>query len=119
MGAGQVGWTWRFDPFLWRDYRGEDPAPALAIPRCPLALILGARSTLMQAADHARMRSLLKPGSPVVAIPEAYHHVMADQPLALVAVLRSLLATMAVLPHPHPAKTDAVEDRMPTKKGLA
>jgi pimeloyl-ACP methyl ester carboxylesterase len=90
--AGAEGWTWRFDPFLWRDYQGEDPAPALASPRCPLTIVLGERSTLMREEDFARMRSLLQPGSPVIEIPEAYHHVMADQPLALVSTLRALLA---------------------------
>jgi pimeloyl-ACP methyl ester carboxylesterase len=90
--AGEEGWTWRFDPFLWRDYEGEDPAPALAVPRCPLTLVLGARSTLMRPDDMARMKSQLRPGSRVIEIPEAYHHVLADQPLALVAALRALLA---------------------------
>jgi len=86
------GWTWRFDPYLWRDYEWEDPAPALSSPQCPLAVLLGARSTLMQEGDIARMRGLLPPGTPVIEIPEAYHHVPIDQPLALVAALRALLA---------------------------
>jgi pimeloyl-ACP methyl ester carboxylesterase len=116
--TGEAGWTWRFDPFLWRDYHGEDPAPALSGPLCPLALVLGARSTLMDEADHARMRRLLKPGSPVIEIPEAYHHVMADQPLALVTALRSLLATIAS-PQPHSAKFDALDEKIPTNRGLA
>jgi pimeloyl-ACP methyl ester carboxylesterase len=90
--SGDDGWTWRFDPFLWRDYQGEDPAPALACPKCPLTVVLGARSTLMGDDDLSRMRDLLKAGTPVIQIPEAYHHVMADQPLALVAALRSSLA---------------------------
>jgi pimeloyl-ACP methyl ester carboxylesterase len=87
-----AGWTWRFDPGLWRDYEWQDPAPALAAAKCPLGIVLGARSTLMQARDIARMRQVLPPGTPVVEIPEAYHHVPIDQPLALVAVLRAWLA---------------------------
>jgi pimeloyl-ACP methyl ester carboxylesterase len=86
------GWTWRFDPYLWRDYEWEDPAPALSAPKCPLAILLGERSTLMRGDDIARMRGLSPPGTPIVAIPEAYHHVLIDQPLALIAVLRTLLA---------------------------
>jgi pimeloyl-ACP methyl ester carboxylesterase len=89
------GWTWRFDPFLWRDYEWEDPAPALSAPKCPLAILLGARSTLMQAGDIERMRRLLPSGTPVIEIPEAYHHVPIDQPLALVAVIRVLLGGWA------------------------
>lgn len=38
------------------------------------------------------MQDLLPPGSPQMAIPDADHHVMIDQPLAFVAALRGLLA---------------------------
>jgi pimeloyl-ACP methyl ester carboxylesterase len=86
------GWSWRFDPYLWRDYEWEDPAPALSDPKCPLAILLGERSTLMREDDIARMRGLPPPGTPIIAIPEAYHHVLIDQPLALIAALRTLLA---------------------------
>jgi pimeloyl-ACP methyl ester carboxylesterase len=43
----------------------------------------------------ARMRATLPQGTPFIEIPEAYHHVQADQPLALVAALRSLLEAWA------------------------
>lgn len=112
----ESGWTWRFDPFLWRDYEWEDPAPALSSPKCPLAVLLGARSTLMQESDITRMRDLLPGGTPVIEIPEAYHHVPIDQPLALVAVLRTLLAGWV-------SESDlGVSDsgvKMPMNRGLA
>jgi pimeloyl-ACP methyl ester carboxylesterase len=38
------------------------------------------------------MAARMPAGTPLIPIPEAYHHVMADQPLALVAALRALLA---------------------------
>ena len=38
------------------------------------------------------MFNLLGRAAPIVTIPEAQHHVMLDQPLALVAALRALLA---------------------------
>jgi pimeloyl-ACP methyl ester carboxylesterase len=38
------------------------------------------------------MASLAPPGSPLVEVPDADHHVMIDQPLAFVAALRGLLA---------------------------
>lgn len=105
------GWTWRFDPFLWRDYEWEDPAPALSAPKCPLAILLGARSTLMQVGDIERMRHLPPPGTPIIEIPEAYHHVPIDQPLALVAVIRALLAGW------DPASASGVNT--PMNRGLA
>jgi pimeloyl-ACP methyl ester carboxylesterase len=47
---------------------------------------------LIRDADAAHMMSLLPAGAPHIAIPDADHHVMVDQPLAFVAALRGLLA---------------------------
>ena len=87
------GWTWRFDPFLWRNMKREDPSIDLRATKLPLALIRGGASGLMRAEDAAFMMSLLPPGSPAVEIPEADHHVMIDQPLAFVAALEALLTS--------------------------
>jgi pimeloyl-ACP methyl ester carboxylesterase len=86
------GWTWKFDPYLWREYKSENPARSLSGARCPLALVNGERSPLISDDDLARTQSLAGTDVPVIKIPEAYHHVLADQPLALVAAIRSLLA---------------------------
>jgi pimeloyl-ACP methyl ester carboxylesterase len=90
------GWSWRFDPTLWSRLRLPDRKALVAQARCPLALVVGARSDLMRPADLAYLRSLLPPGSPGMAVPEAYHHVMVDQPLAFVAALSALLAAWPV-----------------------
>ena len=37
------------------------------------------------------MHELMDKKSPIINIPEAHHHIMVDQPLALVAALRSLI----------------------------
>lgn len=86
------GWTWRFDPSLWARLALPDRAAMVKGARCPLALVTGARSDLMRPADAAYVQGLLPPGSPRIDLPEAYHHVMVDQPLAFVAALRTLLA---------------------------
>jgi pimeloyl-ACP methyl ester carboxylesterase len=91
-GESGEGWTWRFDPFLWKNMRRSSSTPLLPKARCPIALIRGERSRLIRAEDAAYMMSLLPAGAPHVAIPDADHHVMVDQPLALVAALRALLA---------------------------
>lgn len=85
------GWTWRFDPSMWARLALPDRAAMVRQARCPLALVTGARSDLMRPADAAYVQSLLPPGSPRIDLPEAYHHVMVDQPLAFVAALRTLL----------------------------
>jgi pimeloyl-ACP methyl ester carboxylesterase len=87
------GWTWRFDPFLWKNLRLSESTPLIKETRCPMALIRGERSRLIRAEDAAYMMALLPDGAPHIAVPDADHHVMVDQPLALVAALRGLLAS--------------------------
>ena len=85
------GWSWKFDPFLWSDFRAETDTQLLGKATCPFALMWGDRSKLMPSEVTDHMRALV-PSAPVVIIPEAEHHVMIDQPLAFVASLRGLLA---------------------------
>jgi pimeloyl-ACP methyl ester carboxylesterase len=91
--GGGEGWTWRFDPFLWRDLRMGDPMQHVRAARCPVALIRGADSHLMRPEDASSIMKLLPAGSPFIEIPDAGHHVMVDQPLALIEALAELLAT--------------------------
>lgn len=90
--AVEGGYTWKFDPFLWRDFGTGDFAVMLAKPKCPIALVWGARSNLMTPAVAAYMAGVAPAGTPLVPIAEADHHVMLDQPLACVAALRGLFA---------------------------
>ena len=90
-GAGE-GWTWQFDPFLWRNFTWRDSTQDFANAKCPVGVMWGSRSKLITDEGIAYMRSLARPNSPFVAVPEANHHVMVDQPLAFVAALRGLLA---------------------------
>jgi pimeloyl-ACP methyl ester carboxylesterase len=91
-GSEGDGFTWKFDPFVFRDFSMEERGPLLASAQCPLALMWGSRSGLVpqDVADH--MRASAPPQSPIVVIPDADHHVMLDQPLPFVAALRGLLA---------------------------
>jgi pimeloyl-ACP methyl ester carboxylesterase len=86
------GFTWKFDPFLWSEFEAQDGTDLLKAPQCPVALMWGEQSELVHGGLVADMAARMPPGSKLVPIPQAYHHVMADQPLALVAALRGLLA---------------------------
>lgn len=86
------GWTWRFDPFLWSRFEAGDTLALLECPRCPVALIWGENSMLMQPDRVAMMRKTLPPETPAISILDAEHHVMIDQPLAFVSALRGLFA---------------------------
>lgn len=90
--GGGEGWTWRFDPFLWQHFRMEERATLLTGAKCPVAVLWGERSNLMTPNVIEYMRGLAAPGTPFIAIPDADHHVMVDQPLALTAALRALLS---------------------------
>jgi pimeloyl-ACP methyl ester carboxylesterase len=88
-GAGQA-WTWRFDPKVAPVGPG-DAARALAQAACPMAVGWGADSALVTPEVARYVCELAGPAAPRIEIPAARHHVMVDQPLALVAALRALL----------------------------
>lgn len=87
------GWTWKFDPFLWSDFRMmSDAGSLLADVRCPFALMWGERSILMPPEVVRHMVATAPVDAPKIVIPDAAHHVMIDQPLAFVSALRALFA---------------------------
>jgi len=92
---GARGWTWKFDPDLWPKMRYAEQAPAEFLRRvdCPLAFMRGEISALVTGEVWRYMAKVLPEGTPMVSIPEARHHLMLDQPLALIAALRTLLNT--------------------------
>lgn len=94
---GETGWQWRFDPQIWGSAE-RDPAllPDPRTANCRVAVIVGERSVLITPDVLAYMHKRYSDGVPFAAIPEAGHHVMIDQPLALVACLRAFIAQWIV-----------------------
>lgn len=87
--AVEGGWSWAFDPdFFGTRLRLRDLLPGAAAP----LTLLRCEHGLVSAAMAEEMAGLVRGGMPVVELPDAGHHPMLDQPLALVAVLRTLLA---------------------------
>jgi pimeloyl-ACP methyl ester carboxylesterase len=85
------GWVWKFDPRVFlRQRQGIDDY--LANVRCRIAVLKGEHSDLVTPDVQEYIDELLGRNSPIVEIPEAHHHVPLDQPLALVAALRAILA---------------------------
>src|SRR6185312_5521720 len=89
---GGPGFVWKFDPAIWRHFSIGDTEALLKSTRCRIAVFRGEHSVLMPPQVGAYIFDLLGRAAPVVEIPEAQHHIMLDQPLALVAALRTLLA---------------------------
>lgn len=99
--AAPDGWSWSFDPFVWahldRDSRPLSQEAELAGARAPLAFLYGDRSAMVDAQAVAYTRAHAAPGTPFVAVPDAAHHLMLDQPLAFIAALHALLEGWAVI----------------------
>ncbi|MCW2675323.1 MAG: Alpha/beta hydrolase [Modestobacter sp.] len=83
------GWQWKFDPDFFGNrllLRGLLPqlTPPVTLFRCEHGLV--------DPAMAAEMAGLVPGRLPVVELADAGHHPMLDQPLSLVAALRTLLA---------------------------
>jgi pimeloyl-ACP methyl ester carboxylesterase len=83
------GWTWKYDPRIFA--RAPLSPELLTRPDCRLALFRAEYGIMAQELMEV-MHDRLGGVGPVVEIPAAGHHVMLDQPIALVTALRTLLA---------------------------
>lgn len=90
---GGEGWTWKFDPKFWQDFRYASLKHDLRTRTCPVAIIGGARSGFITQGYGKDLLHYVGNDAPLISIPNAQHHIMADEPLALIASLRTLLAS--------------------------
>lgn len=82
------GWSWAFDPqiFVSAQMEPEDLAEA----GCEVALVRGERG--MATTDITEsVAEILGGHVPVTLVPDAGHHIMFDQPIALIALLQTLI----------------------------
>jgi pimeloyl-ACP methyl ester carboxylesterase len=87
--AVEGGWSWKFDPRIF-DRQQFTPALLTRLD-CRVALFRaehGILSAQMSEVMYDRLGRL----APVIEIPAAGHHVMLDQPIALVTGIRTLLS---------------------------
>ncbi len=92
-------WTWRFDPRIWSKFdRSQQTPDLLARATVPLGLIFGEQSVVVTPERLADVVGDIADCRFVTAIPDAGHHVMADQPIALIAALRTGLGALGSLP---------------------
>ena len=87
-----AGWAWKFDPRVFLRFPPRTLHDYLARVRCRVALMRGEMSAIVLPETGAYMYELLNRNAPLVEIPQAYHHLILDQPLAFIAALRALLA---------------------------
>ncbi len=95
--VGEDGWSWKFDPQVFhRSVSDQEqwqraPQRIVDLPH-RLAIVYGENSKLFDNDSAEYLRELGGDHIPMIAVPEAEHHLMLDQPLALVTALRSILA---------------------------
>jgi len=90
--AGEDGWGWRFDPLLRQLPPPEGDIHLLERIRVPVDYVHAECSAVVSAERARGIVAAIPHARGPVTLPRAHHHLMLDQPLALVAALRALLA---------------------------
>ncbi|CAM2006010.1 alpha/beta fold hydrolase [Acanthopleuribacter pedis] len=88
----EEGWTWKFDPHVFETSDRRPTAPLLNHIRCPWWLVRGEQSRVVKPDIEQAVRELGLAAVPVISIPRAHHHLLLDQPLAFITLLRTFLA---------------------------
>lgn len=92
LARSDAGWTWCFDPGL-RELRAPIiDSTALPGVTVPIDYVHAEASPVVSAERARRIADTLPRGRGPITMPQAGHHMMLDQPLALVGLLRALLA---------------------------
>ena len=92
------GWTWKFDPNYMKIFNSESFVERQAVYRnklkglkCRVAILRGEKSVIFPGSSAKYMHELMDKKSPIINVPEAHHHIIVDQPMALISALRSLI----------------------------
>ena len=87
------GWSWKFDDQLREKMELPDMGEWLEQVGSRIAIVYGERSSICNPATIDYMAGLVDSTTPIIAMPEAHHHLIVERPLATVAILRTLLAS--------------------------
>jgi pimeloyl-ACP methyl ester carboxylesterase len=86
------GWTWKFDPALFDHLEmGADQRDKFVTLQCRSALILGEHSEDSGAQSAAYMSKITDGILPIITIPETFHHMMFDEPLATAMAIKAFV----------------------------
>ena len=91
------GWIWKFDRAMFEKIQVpnlEDYFPQIEIP---FAFLRGQHSSVATPEIEQFLATRLSKSALFVEIPEAHHHIMLDQPLALITALRTILESWRVV----------------------
>jgi pimeloyl-ACP methyl ester carboxylesterase len=88
------GFSWKFDDMFVPQHREQDMQRLAAVVdrvRCPVTYVYGDQSIVVSRELAYAIVKQLQHGHGPIAIPQSHHHVLLDQPLALVSALRAIL----------------------------
>lgn len=88
------GWSWKFDEKVLPRQIEASAQPAhevLGRIQIPFTLIYGDLSVVVSRASAHAIVKRIRQGRGPIAIPQSHHHVLLDQPLALVSALKGIL----------------------------
>jgi pimeloyl-ACP methyl ester carboxylesterase len=87
------GWCWKFDETNLRSTDDEEDSVAmLRGMKVPVYLVHGQHSPIATRERMARLAGLMPSCPPPIEIPQGYHHLMLDQPFALISALRAIFS---------------------------
>lgn len=86
------GWTFKFDPDAGVTMNEDGSAKPFRNIEVPLDFVHGDRSDVVMPDEVERLGDILPACGPPVSIPLAHHHILLEQPGALLAALEALLA---------------------------
>lgn len=86
------GWTWKFDENAAASLPNHSIPDGLAGVPVPTDVIYGALTEVMRPERRAMLAKLAPLSGPPIAIPAAHHHILVEQPIALIAAVMALLA---------------------------
>jgi pimeloyl-ACP methyl ester carboxylesterase len=85
------GWTWKYDPSAFRNLQPSLIFNELKEIVCPTLIICGQHSRILDKESAEVMQSEISNALDVVEISDACHHIMLDQPVALIREIKMAL----------------------------
>jgi pimeloyl-ACP methyl ester carboxylesterase len=77
-----AGWTWKFDPEASQRFTDAELQSELMKVRCPVSLVLGENSSVVEPDTPDYVSSVLGYHVPRVVVPGGFHHVPLNAPVA-------------------------------------
>jgi pimeloyl-ACP methyl ester carboxylesterase len=103
IGCREGEWTWKFDPGVARRFTDDLINRHLAQVECPVAMVYGEKSALVDSSSPRAAAAILGRPVPATVIAGAHHHLVLDRPGASAGAIAGAIAAWSFSPPPPPA----------------